>query len=650
MSYPYGALPPLAASAAATLLVCVTAAQAQSLPPQPEDAIEEVVVQATRAGRRLQDEPIRVDVIGREEIDEKSLMTPGNISTLVNETPGIRVQVTAPSLGAANIRIQGMAGRYTLLLTDGLPLYGGQSLGLLQIPPTDLGQVEVIKGSVSALYGASALGGVINLVSRRPSPEPESEVLLNLTHRAGQDVTAYSSAPATQSLSYSLTGGYHRQARKDLDGDGWIDMAGFQRWTLRPRLFWYGDNGARALVTLGAMHEQREGGTLSGRTVADGTAFPETQASRRIDAGVTAQFPLQGLGTLSLRASSMTQRHEHRFGEVIDRDSHLTGFAEAALKGETGPTAWVGGVAFQSDHYHSKGFSDFNYHFSVPGLFGQVEQTMGERLTLAVSARVDHHSRYGRQFSPRLSLLYRPGHITVRASVGRGFHAPTPFVEAIEATGFGRLEPLGELRPEVARTASLDLTYARGPVEANMTLFGADIDDAVQLRQTGPASVRLVNSAGVTRTRGSEWRLRYRHEALTLTGSYVYVDATEPDPSGIGRRDQPTTPKHTGGFVAMWEAHDIGRIGFEAYYTGRQTLDDNPYRSESKPYWELGLLGERVVGKVRLFLNAENLLNVRQTRYDPLVRRQRAADGRWTVEAWAPTDGFVLNGGVRMRF
>ncbi|HLL59355.1 MAG TPA: Plug domain-containing protein, partial [Allosphingosinicella sp.] len=120
-----------------------------------EEEEEEIIVQGTRTRRRVQDEPIRVEVITREEIEEKLLMRPGNIAMLVNETGGVRVQVTSPALGAANIRVQGMEGRYTQLLADGLPLYGGQasSLGILQIPPTDLGQVEVIKGAASALYG-----------------------------------------------------------------------------------------------------------------------------------------------------------------------------------------------------------------------------------------------------------------------------------------------------------------------------------------------------------------------------------------------------------------------------------------------------------------------------------------------------------------
>jgi len=109
---------------------------------------EGVVVTSTRADRRIEDEPLRVEVIGREEVEEKLLMTPGDIAMLLNETAGLRVQPTSPSLGGASVRIQGLRGRYTLILADGLPLYGGQSgaLGPLQIPPMDLGQVEVIKG------------------------------------------------------------------------------------------------------------------------------------------------------------------------------------------------------------------------------------------------------------------------------------------------------------------------------------------------------------------------------------------------------------------------------------------------------------------------------------------------------------------------
>jgi iron complex outermembrane receptor protein len=100
----------------------------------------------------------------------------------------------------------------------------------------------------------------------------------------------------------------------------------------------------------------------------------------------------------------------------------------------------------------------------------------------------------------------------------------------------------------------------------------------------------------------------------------------------------------------MWEKEETGRIGIEIFYTGKQRLDENPFRAESRPYWILGILVERRVGFLRLFLNGENLTNARQTRYDPLVRPGRGFDGRWTVDAWAPLEGRVINGGVRVGF
>lgn len=614
--------------------------------------IDDVIVQSTRSRRRVQDEPVRVEVLGQEEIEEKLLMRPGNISMLLAETGGLRVQVTSPGLGAANIRVQGLRGRYTQLLADGLPLYGGQasSLGLLQIPPSDLRQVEVIKGAASALYGGQALGGVINLISRRPGDDGEGEVILNATSREGQDFSAYGAAPLSGGWGGSVLVSANRQTEQDIDEDGWIDMAGFERLSARPRVFRDGRDGSSLFLTLGAMTEDRRGGTLDNRLAPDGQPFEQNQSTRRLDGGAVAERPLGDRGVAQLRASGVTQSHRHRFGSVIEKDRHQTLLVEASLAADALGSSWVGGLAYQTEDYASEAFPGFDYQFETPALFAQMERELATDLVLAGSARWDDHSTYGRQFSPRLSLLFRPGPWTVRVSWGQGFHAPTPFVEETEASGLSRLEPLAGLREETAETASLDLGYAAGPWELGLTLFASDIEDAVRLQATAPDRVRLVNLEGLTRTRGAEALARWKRGPWVVTGSYLYVDASEPQDFGVNRRAVPLTPRHSAGFVAMWEEHDRGRIGFEAYYTDEQPLEDNPYRAESDPYLELGLLGEVVLGRFRLFLNLENLLDVRQTREDPLTRPQRAPVGSWTVDAWAPLEGFTANAGVRIKF
>ena len=242
-----------------------------ALEPVPEFE-EQVVVNAARSPTRIQDQPLRVEVIDREEIEEKALMTPGSVAMLIGETTGLRVQPTAPSLGAANVRIQGLRGRYSQLLADGLPLYGGQgdSFSLLQVPPLDLGQVEIIKGAASALYGASALGGVINLVSRRPTAAGR-EVLLNLTSLGGSDATVWlADTPASQ-----LDLDVDRRLLTARAGATWMTTAG-RTWRatsagmVRPRLFYSDGEGTTAMVTGGAIVEDRRGGTLDGRVAPDG--------------------------------------------------------------------------------------------------------------------------------------------------------------------------------------------------------------------------------------------------------------------------------------------------------------------------------------------------------------------------------------------
>jgi iron complex outermembrane receptor protein len=98
----------------------------------------------------------------------------------------------------------------------------------------------------------------------------------------------------------------------------------------------------------------------------------------------------------------------------------------------------------------------------------------------------------------------------------------------------------------------------------------------------------------------------------------------------------------------MWEAEAKGRVGVELYYNGRQDLEDNPYRSSSPAHTILGFLVERRFGRARVFLNAENLLDARQTRFDPLLLPARSAEGRWTTDVWAPLEGRTFNAGVRL--
>ncbi|MBQ4831890.1 TonB-dependent receptor [Pseudoalteromonas sp. MMG010] len=623
-----------------------------------EKKIEKIQVTASRLGRIVNEPATRIELINGEEVQEKALMRPGNISMLVAETGGVRVQNTSPALGSANIRLQGLYGRYTQLLSDGLPLYGGQtaSIGLLQIPPTDLANVEIIKGAASSLYGGSALGGVINLISRTPHDEFEGEVLLNATSKNGQDVTTYIAAPVNDDISMSVTGGLHSQKEQDLDDDGWLDVAEYTRATVRPRLYWQNDSGANLYLTVGAMTETRNGGTKDEAVMPDGDPYKQQQDTTRLDTGFIFDQPITELINLNVRGSAMQQSHDHVYGVVTDSDQHDSALIESSLSGYSDAFAWLVGVAYQSEGFESDNFSAFNYTYQTPGLFTQLDYEASEALSMSLSARNDWHNEYGTQFSPRVSVLYSPNNLTVRGSFGQGFFAPTPFIEDIEDAGLSRLEPLENIEEETATTASVDISYAYGEIETSVTLFASDIDNVTELETIDNSAiengktVRIVNAPGQSEIRGAELLLRYRWDDIKFTASYLYLDASKQDASSQGREPIALTPAHSAGMVIMWEEHGSHLLGFEAYYTGTQALENNPYRDTSDAYWHLGLLGQITFDNISYFVNAENLLNVRQTKDESIVLTEQAASGRWTTDIWSRNDGFTVNAGVRIKF
>jgi len=613
---------------------------------------EEVIVTAGRTDQRIQDVALRVEVVDREDIEEKALMTPGSVAMLLGETTGLRVQTTAPSLAAANVRIQGLRGRYSLLLSDGLPLYGvqGDSLSLLQVPPLDLGQVEIIKGAASALYGASALGGVINLVSQRPLVRAR-EVLWNATTQEAADLAGWVVQPRSGEWAWTLLAGVHGQKRQDLDADGWADLPAFLRGVVRPRAFWDNGKGASVFATAGAMAEDRKGGTTPGATAPDGRPFPQALDSRRIDFGAVGTLPVGDRLVLSLRGAYSRRTEGRRSGEELERGRRRASFGEAVLRGSAGGHTWLMGAVLQHDAYQAPDVPGFDYSYLSPGLFAQDEVRLAPQATVGLSARLDHQDTYGAFASPRLSLLLRPGAgLTTRLSAGTGYFAPTPFVEETEESGLARLRPLDALVAERARSGSFDAGWVHGPFEVNGTLYGSRVSRPLQRREAGPDRVEIVNAEGPVRTWGFELLGRYRVESFTLLFTHSYTRATEQDPRGPGRREVPLTPRNVTSLNAIWEGEGWGRFGLEGYYTGTQPLEDDPYRTEGRSHFLFGALFEHRFGRARVFVNLENIGNVRQTRWDPLLRPERAPDGRWTVDAWAPLDGFVANGGVRVQF
>ena len=388
-------------------------------------------------------------------------------------------------------------------MADGLPLYGaqGDSFSLLQVPPLDLAQVEIIKGAASALYGASALGGVINLVSRRPA-EAERELLINATSQSGHDVTSWLANPIGDTASWTLLGGFHRQSEQDLDDDGWLDLPGFERVVLRPRLFTDNGAGKTMFATLGVMAEDRNGGTSPGRTLPDGAAFTESLNTRHVDGGFVGRWLAFDNRVLAVRGSYMRRSQDRTFGPAVEHSVRSTWFGEVSVQGSNGRQTWVGGrgvsagspCASRAAPVRLPLFEPVDLHAGRD----RASRTNGRwpsahALMCTPNTECSRHRAY--RCSPD---RHRAG--PIRVAAGTGAFAPTPFTEETEETGLSRLRPLRGLRAERARNTSLDVTRVFGSIEVTGTVFGSVVLRPIVTRTLDTGDVEFLNAPESTRT------------------------------------------------------------------------------------------------------------------------------------------------------
>ena len=340
---------------------------------EEEEHEEEVIVTATRISRTISNTPTRTEVISGEELEEKGNMKPGDIRMLLNESTGIQTQQTSATSFNAGIRIQGLDGRYTQILRDGYPLYAGFSGGLsiLQIPPLDLRQVEVIKGSASTLYGGGAIAGLVNLVSKTPGQGRELSFMANATSAKGLDLSGFY-RERFRKTGFSFFGSRNSNAAFDPADIGLTAIPKFERYTINPRMFIYG-NKTTADFGLSYITEDRIGGSLA-YIKNGGSGFFEKNNTDRI----TSQLGI--IHTLNANASIQFKNSYTRFNREISIPAYRfdarqqSSFSELTWirKGENAD--WIIGTNFLTDDLEeAPGATEpkRDYHYNTYGLFVQ---------------------------------------------------------------------------------------------------------------------------------------------------------------------------------------------------------------------------------------------------------------------------------------
>lgn len=618
--------------------------------------VGEVTITSTRTGREIEAEPTRVEAIDEEEIDEKISMRPGNVSMVLNESTGIDVQQTSAVSNAQSVRIQGLDGRYTQILKDGFPAYGGfsGSLSVLEIPPLDLKQVEIIKGPSATLFGGDAIAGVVNFVTKDPSDTPVTTLILNQTSAIGTDVSIFNSLKFKR-FGYTLLGSANYQKEYDVDDDDFTELPRTRAFGITPKFVFYLGDKTRLTVGNSLSHQRREGGDVFAIRGEPTAAHPYFQTNRSLRNVTTFNldhefadggrlFAKQSLALFNRELSTPSYGFEGRQFNSFTDVSYLRSFGKHAL---------VFGASVVHDQFREK-----TPGITLPrdetrtygGVFIQDTVDLTNKLSLEAGFRLDHAKNCGTFALPRVSVLYRfSDNFTTRIGYGLGYKTPTMFTEEAETLLFQNVNPVGtHLKAERSQGGTLDFNYRgtageRFTYSINQMFFYTTISDPITLRQTAFLGYRFRNESSPVISKGVESNVRLGYGIAKLFFGYTLTDAKAGYLTGTRRLT--LLPKHKVNSSLVFEKHESFKFGAEFYFAGRQTLDD---RSLTRSTAEVGIFGEKTFGKISLFINGENLTDVRQGKYGPVVIAPHT--NPTFADVYTHLEGRVFNGGVKVRF
>ncbi|GAB5410432.1 MAG: TonB-dependent receptor [Balneolaceae bacterium] len=617
---------------------------------------EEILVTSTRSSRTIEDIPTRVEVIAGEELSEKGNMKPGDIRMLLNESTGIQTQQTSATSYNSSIRIQGLDGKYTQLLRDGLPLYSGFSSGLslMQITPLDLKQVEVIKGASSTLYGGGAISGLVNLISKAPEDEQDLSFMLNTTSALGLDISGFYSSK-NKKIGTTVFASYNKGTAYDPADIGLTAIPEFDRFTFNPKLFLYLSDQTSITTGINLIVEDRLGGNIAfieGESVND-PYFEENQTER-----ISSQFLLthqfSDKASLTLKNSLNFYDRSVEIPDFLFSGNQTSSFSEANISIVEESTEWIAGINLWTDNFdqtEGSPSSDLSFSDAVVGAFVQNIWNLQSLWTLETGFRIDSHNEYGTFALPRISLMYEPSPLlTFRLGGGLGYKTPTVFTEDTERLQFQNVLPISSenFKAEQSFGGNFDINYQLTftdelALSTNVLFFYTQIQDPLTLRQDF-GSFLFIQQDGFVETKGVEVNMKWSYDHFKLFVGYTYANAENYFEGNTNTL--PLVAKHRLNNVLMYEKHGEFWIGLEAYYFSPQTLGDG---SQGKSYWITGLMTEKVLNETfSIFLNFENFLDTRQTEFDTIYTGS-LSDPEFR-DIYAPVDGFVINGGFKIRF
>ncbi|QMU27466.1 TonB-dependent receptor [Adhaeribacter radiodurans] len=609
-------------------------------------ALDEIYITSTRTNARIEDLPIRVEVLGQEEMDEESTIVPGNITSILGDLAIITVQRSNPVNANDVIRMQGLDARYTQILRDGLPLYGGfsGSLGVLSIPPLDLRQVEIIKGSASTLYGGGAIGGLLNFISKTPTDSTQNIFLLNASTLKEYNVNSFLSRK-WKKAGYTIYAGANYKQANDVNHDGFAEVPFDEYNTIHPRWFFYLKPGTDLTIGYSGTYNQRQGGDWKAIRNHPTINHPFLQKEKifRNMLEIQLNHQVNAQRKFNLKSAGNIFKREMQLPNFAFTGTQYNSYTEVNNLWQLPKQSVIVGVNVTTEAFR-KIEPDLvlfkNYTNMVPGVFVQHDWQVWPKLSLETGLRFDHHNRFGNFVLPRLSFFYKPiRNLSGRVAFGTGYKAPTLF--DFSDPSLTLIDFAKNTKAEKSQGINADLNYNillwdSLSISLNQAFYYTHINHINVLVSNTAGQQTLINTDYHVVSYGTDTYARIEYNSLELYVGYNHTYAYHKNTQV--KFNMPFNPKDKFSTTLAYEKEGNWRTGMEASYSGNQYLFNN---QKVKNYWFMAGMIEKKFGSNSLVVNCENIFDVRQSKYEPLV------EGTITTPVfrplWMPVEGRVVN-------
>ncbi|MBD5214750.1 MAG: TonB-dependent receptor [Bacteroidales bacterium] len=471
--------------------------------------LDQVVVTGSKSEQKRRLSPTMVNVVTDKLFN---MVNASSLADGLNFQPGVRVENDCQNCGFTQVRINGLDGHYSQILMNSRPVFSALTgvYGLEQIPANMIDRVEVMRGGGSALFGASAIGGTINIITKDPVTNyAEAAHTLSSVGLSGSldNNTTFNASLVNDNTSIGMT--LYGQSRNrdgyDHNGDGFTEVAALKSQTLGVRVFARPDANNRITGEYHTTHEYRRGGDQLDKPAHD--VWVAEQVEHYIHAGELAWdwWSTSRNNHVNVYAATQNTRRSSYYGSEMDPNAYGRTHDLVVTAGSQYthsfdrlwfmPAELVSGIEYNYNKLHDVTLGYDHDEMQKVNIYSAYAQNewRNDRWGFLIGARVDKHSMiHNAIVSPRANIRYNPtDNINLRLSYSTGFRSPQAYDEDFHVAIVGGERVVTILAPGLKQessnslSASVDLYHTFGSVMTNLMVEGfyTDLRDVFAIRK-----------------------------------------------------------------------------------------------------------------------------------------------------------------------